>query len=123
MAATTTIQKLTHNEANVKFYSASAQASAALALATDLKLASETVDTPVVNIDKILWTTSPVSGAYITITRNATIVAALYGTGEMNLNALGMTEDQLNTDNITVTFVGTGGTCYLKLKKTTGYGD
>ncbi len=121
MAAQKIISKLAHNEANVKITNASAD-TATVDLQTDLKLSTETLEaTQYVNIDKLVWSVSPVAGASITITRNAVAIATLFGSGEMNLSAFGMTDDQLNTYDITVTFASTGGTLYMKLKKLTGY--
>ncbi len=121
MAAQKIISKLAHNEANVKITNASAD-TATVELQTDLKLSTETLEaTQYVNIDKLVWSVSPVAGASITITRNAVAIATLFGSGEMNLSAFGMTDDQLNTYDITVTFASTGGTLYMKLKKLTGY--
>jgi hypothetical protein len=76
-----------------------------------------------VAIEKIMWSVSPVSGASMTITRNAEAVAVLYGSGEMDLNARGMTDDTHAAYDIGVAFAGSGGTAYLKLKKVSGYGD
>lgn len=122
MAARKVIQKLTHNEANVKITNATAD-NAVIDIDVDLKLASETIGTPRVTIDKIFYSVSPVSGASITITRNTVAIATLFGSGEINLNANGMTDDEQPAHDITVTFAGTGGTVYLKLKKVEGYGD
>jgi len=76
-----------------------------------------------VAIDKIMWSVSPVAGSYMTLTRNSEAVATLYGTGEMDLNARGMTDDTHAAYDILATFTGSGGTAYLKLKKVSGYGD
>lgn len=122
MAARKVIQKLTHNEANVKVTNATAD-NVTITLNTDLKLSSETLGTPKVNIDKIFWSVSPVAGASITITRDSVAIATLYGSGELNLNANGMTDDEKNVNDILVTIAGTGGSVYLKLKKVEGYGD
>jgi len=205
MAATKRILKLTHNDANVKIITASAD-NATVGLLTDLKLGSESVSQGVVTvglgnggsgytsapqvvftpagtggtdaaaiailnatgsvtavnvtnygsgytaapavsfvpagtggtgataaaalytgarvaIDKIMWSTSPVAGASITLTRNSEAIAVLFGSGEMDLNAKGMTDDSQAAYDIVCTFAGTGGTAYLKLKKVSGFGD
>lgn len=123
MAATKVIQKLTHNEANVKITNATAD-TATIDLQTDLLLGSESLDaSQTVNIDKVFWSVGYAAGNSVTITRNSVAIATLFGSGEMNLNANGMVDDHNNTHDIVVTFAGTGGTVYLKLKKTKGYGD
>jgi hypothetical protein len=125
MAVRKVISKLTHNEANVKVYGAAAD-TATIDLVTDLALASDIISglgIQKVEINKILWSTAPVAGSSITLTRGGVVIAALFGSGEMNLNAMGMTEDDLDTAALVVTMVGTAGTIYLKLKKTNGYGD
>lgn len=121
MAATKQVLKLTHNEAVVKVTNPTAD-TATIDLQTDLKLASEVLEaSQVVSISKILFSVSPVAGASISILRGATTEATLFGSGEFDLSANGMAEDHSPTTDITVTFTGTGGTVYLKLRKTTGY--
>lgn len=202
MAATKKILKLTHNDANVKITSASAD-TATISVGTDLKLGSESVATGVVSttvgaggsgytappqvvfttspgfsgwgaqavailaadavstvqmtnygtgytaapavsfvpvgtggtgasgtavlgtgarvtIEKVLWSVQTGSGS-LTVTRNSEAVLTLFGSGEMDLNAKGMVEDQNNSHDIAVAFAGSGGTCFLKLRKVDGY--
>jgi hypothetical protein len=124
-SATVAIQKLTHNEANVKVTATGATA-ATITLNTNLYSATAgdlTGASGSVEIAKVMWCVSPVSGAFVTITR-ASDVLYLYGTGEFNLNANGMLENDSPLNDITVTFSGAGGgTVFMKLKKTSGYGD
>jgi len=202
MAATKKILKLTHNDANVKITSASAD-SATISVATDLKLGSETIASGVVSvtmgttgtgytappqvvfstatgfsgwgaqgvavlstgavtavqmtsygsgytaapavsfipvgtggtgavgtavlgtgarvtIEKLLWSVQTGTGS-MSVTRNSEAVLTVYGTGEMDLNAKGMVEDQNNSFDIVVAFGGSGGSCFLKLRKVDGY--
>jgi hypothetical protein len=125
MSAVKSILKLTHNEANVKVTATAAADTATITVDSDLKLGSDTTAAAwEVVLDKVLWTCSPISGAYITVVRNAVLIVQLYGSGEMNLNALGMADDQQKDKDLVVTFVGgSGGVIYLKLKKRAGYGD
>lgn len=123
MAGRVVVSKLTHNEANVKVVGTAASDTGTIALATTLLLAGETLGTPVVNIDKVFWSIAPSTTNFITITRNSVVIATLFSTGEMNLNAMGMTEDEGNGSDIVITFAGGAGNIYLKLKKVEGYGD
>src|SRR6185312_7422122 len=76
-----------------------------------------------VTISKILYSCAPVTGDSISITRNSLVVATLFGSGELDLSAKGIVDTDQATHDIVVTFTGSGGTVYLKLKKATGYGD
>jgi hypothetical protein len=121
MAAIKQVLKLTHNEAVVKITNATAD-NASIDLQTDLKLTDEVLESnQTVHISKILFCVSPVSGASITVTRNSVAEATLFGSGEFDFSANGMAESHNATHDITVTFAGTGGTVYLKLKKVDGY--
>ena len=123
MTVRTVISKLTHNEANVKVTSSAASDNDTIGLTDDLKLASDTLAGPIVDIAKIMWSQAAGSTNYITITRNSVVICLLYNSGEMDFNAKGMSEDEGHGSDIVVTFVGAPGTIYMKLKKTTGYGD
>src|SRR5574343_533634 len=110
MAATKKILKLTHHDATVKVTAASAD-NATVSVGTDLKLGSETITTAKVSIEKLLWSVSHSAGT-LTITRNSEVIATLYGTGEMDLNAKGMVEDSQSGSDLVVAFAGSGGTVF-----------
>lgn len=123
MAARKVISKLTHYEANVKVTNPTAD-NATIDLDTDLFSAAvrDTLNgTQIVDIQKIMWSVSPIAGAAATLTRNSVVLCTLCGTGELNLNANGMSENEGHASDIVVTFIGTGGTVWLKLKKISGY--
>ena len=126
MAGVKTVLKLTHTDATVKVTGTTANDTATIGVDSDLKLSSDVTTGAAwdVTIEKMLWSNSPVAGAYMTVVRNSELIAQLFSSGEMDLSAKGMADDRQSGKDIVVTFVGgSGGVIYLKFKKRTGYGD
>ena len=114
------ILRLTGMEATVKFYGAAG--STTIALATDLKLPTETITTPVVNIVGFQVTGRP--GAYVSIIRNGESIydCVTDNSPEVDLLALGGVSDGTNnTSDITITSTGGEAQLILKLRKVSGY--
>lgn len=93
--------------------------SATIALATDLKKASETQSSPKANIRTIHWAMS--NGDTATITRNSVTIYYLSGTGKMEF--LGWSDNEENGSDIVVNFASGTGSVVLELAKISGYGS
>ena len=93
--------------------------SATIALATDLKKASETQSSPKANIRTIHWAMS--NGDTATITRNSVTRYYLSGTGKMEF--LGWSDNEENGSDIVVNFASGTGSVVLELAKISGYGS
>ena len=93
--------------------------SATIALATDLKKASETQSSPKANIRTIHWAMS--NGDTATITRNSVTIYYLSGTGKMEF--LGWSDNEENGSDIVVNFASGTGSIVLELAKISGYGS
>ena len=93
--------------------------SATIALATDLKKASETQSSPKANIRTIHWAMS--NGDTATITRNSVTIYYLSGTGKMEF--MGWSDNEENGSDIVVDFTGGQGAVVLELAKISGYGS
>ena len=93
--------------------------SATIALATDLKKASETQSSPKANIRTIHWAMS--NGDTATITRNSVTIYYLSGTGKMEF--LGWSDNEENGSDIVVNFASGTGSVVLELAKSSGYGS
>ena len=93
--------------------------SATIALATDLKKASETQSSPKANIRTIHLAIS--NGDTATITRNSVTIYYLSGTGKMEF--LGWSDNEENGSDIVVNFASGTGSVVLELAKISGYGS
>lgn len=118
--ATKRILRLTNTEAIVKVDGP--VGAVTVDLATDLKLTTEDITTPSVNIVAMAVTGRP--GAYATITRNGVELWDLQADAGVNLNLLdigGITDSINNTSDIVVTTSGAECQLLLKLRKISGY--
>jgi mannose-6-phosphate isomerase-like protein (cupin superfamily) len=113
--ATKAVLKLTQVHGVVKVRGTG---SATIALATDLKKASETQSSPRANIRAIHWALSV--GSTATVTRNDEILYYLSGTGKMEF--FGWSDGEQNTSDIVVDFSSGTGAVVLELSKISGYG-
>jgi hypothetical protein len=113
--ATKAVLKLTQVHGVVKVRGTG---SATIALATDLKKASETQSSPKANIRAIHWALSV--GSTATVTRNGEILYYLSGTGKMEF--FGWSDGEQNTSDIVVDFSSGTGAVVLELSKISGYG-
>ena len=114
--ATAAVLKLTQVHGVVKVRGTG---SATITLATDLKKASETQATPLVNIRTLHWALSVDTTA--TITRNSVILYYLSGSGKMEF--LGWSDNEHSGSNIVVDFSSGTGAVILELAKVSGYGS
>ena len=114
--ATKAVLKLTQVHGVVKVRGTG---SATIALATDLKKASETQSSPKANIRTIHWAMS--NGDTATITRNSVTIYYLSGTGKMEF--LGWSDNEENGSDIVVNFASGTGSVVLELAKISGYGS
>lgn len=110
------IIKLTETLAIVKIVGAGTET---ISLATDLLSPTQVVSgTPSVGVNFIQWTT----GGNIMIQRNSLDVFQLYtNTGEFDLSGNGGFIETTNSTHDIVVTVTTGGTCFLTLRKLSGY--
>lgn len=117
MAASVQILKLTPIHAVVKVYGVG---SYTITLGTDLKLANETVSSPIVDI-KAIWST-PLTASGNTIVRNG---ATLWNLSNLPFHFQfdGWSDNQQNSQDIVVTLGASGGQVVLELVKKGGYGD
>lgn len=115
------ILKLTHQEAVVKFDGAIGTVT--IDLATDLKLATETISgTPTVNIIGFQVTGAPTG--VITISRNSVDLFTVLTDNSPCVDLLefgGTSESTNNTSNIVITSSVAIGQVILKLRKVSGY--
>lgn len=114
--ATKAVLKLTQVHGVVKVRGTE---SATIALATDLKKASETQATPLVNIRTLYWALAVDTTA--TITRNSVILYYLSGSGKMEF--MGWSDNEHNGSDIVVDFSTGTGAVILELAKISGYGS
>lgn len=114
--ATKAVLKLTQVHGVVKVRGTG---NATIALATDLKKATETQSSPLVNIRTIHWALSV--GATATVTRNSQVLYYLSGTGKMEF--LGWSDNEENGSDIVVDFSSGTGAVVLELAKISGYGS
>jgi hypothetical protein len=114
--ATIQVLKLTPISAVIKVFGAAG--SATIALATTLKLASETIGTPKVDINGIHASVLGNS----TIVRNSETLWTL-GTYPISWRFENWCDNQDDTSDIVVTLGTGGGTIVLELTKKDGYGD
>jgi hypothetical protein len=92
--------------------------SATIALATDLKKASETQSSPKANIRTLHWALSV--GSTATITRNSVVLYYLSGSGKMEF--MGWSDNEENGSDVVVDFSSGTGSVVLELAKISGYG-
>jgi hypothetical protein len=114
--ATAAVLKLTQVHGVVKVRGTG---SATITLATDLKKASETQATPLVNIRTLHWALAVDTTA--TITRNSVVLYYLSGSGKMEF--LGWSDNEHSGSNIVVDFSSGTGAVILELAKVSGYGS
>ena len=93
--------------------------SATIALATDLKKASETQSSPKANIRTLHWALEV--GTTATIARNSVVLYHLSGSGKMEF--MGWSDNEENGSDIVVDFTGGQGAVVLELAKISGYGS
>lgn len=118
--ATKRILKLTNQEAIVKVDGAIGTVS--IDLATDLKLATEDITTPTVNIVQMFCSGQP--NAVMSVARNSVNLWDLQANASSTLNLLemgGASDSTNNTSNVDVTIAGAEGQIILKLRKVSGY--
>ena len=113
--ATKAVLKLTQVHGVVKVRGTG---SATIALATDLKKASETQSSPKANIRTLHWALSVDSTA--TITRNSVVLYYLSGSGKMEF--MGWSDNEENGSDVVVDFSSGTGSVVLELAKISGYG-
>lgn len=113
--ATKTVLKLTQVHGVVKVRGTG---SATIALATDLKKASETQATPKANIRLIQWALA--AGSAATITRNSQILYFLSESGKLEFN--GWSDNEENGSDLVVDFGEGTGAVVIELAKISGYG-
>ena len=114
--ATKAVLKLTQVHGVVKVRGTG---SATIALATDLKKASETQSSPLVNIRTLHWALAVNTTA--TITRNSVVLYYLSGSGKMEF--MGWSDNEEQGSDIVVDFSSGTGAVVLELAKVTGYGS
>lgn len=114
--ATKAVLKLTQVHGVVKVRGTG---SATIALATDLKKASETQSSPKANIRTLHWALSVSTTA--TVTRNSEDLYYLSGSGKMEF--LGWSDNEENGSDIVVDFSTGTGAVILELAKISGYGS
>lgn len=118
MAATKTVLRVTNNRAIVRIVGTTAADTATISLSTDLVGAGDALTsggTPTANISMIK--TSTLNS--ITVVRNGTTVAALYGADVLDQPEFTLAD--ANTSDIVVTFVGGAGAIWLDITKVAGY--
>jgi hypothetical protein len=113
--ATKAVLKLTQVHGVVKVRGTG---SATIALATDLKKASETQSSPKANIRTLHWALSV--GSTATITRNSVVLYYLSGSGKMEF--MGWSDNEENGSDVVVDFSSGTGSVVLELAKISGYG-
>ena len=114
--ATKAVLKLTQVHGVVKVRGTG---SATIALATDLKKASETQSSPKANIRTLHWALEV--GTTATIARNSVVLYHLSGSGKMEF--MGWSDNEENGSDIVVDFTGGQGAVVLELAKISGYGS
>jgi hypothetical protein len=114
--ATKAVLKLTQIHGVVKVRGTG---SATIALATDLKKASETQSSPKANIRTLHWALEV--GTTATIARNSVVLYHLSGSGKMEF--MGWSDNEENGSDIVVDFTGGQGAVVLELAKISGYGS
>ena len=114
--ATKAVLKLTQIHGVVKVRGTG---SATIALATDLKKASETQSSPKANIRTLHWALEV--GPTATIARNSVVLYHLSGSGKMEF--MGWSDNEENGSDIVVDFTGGQGAVVLELAKISGYGS
>ena len=114
--ATKAVLKLTQIHGVVKVRGTG---SATIALATDLKKASETQSSPKANIRTLHWALEV--GTTATIARNSVVLYHLSGSGKMEF--MGWSDNEENGSDIVVDFTGGQGAVVLELAKVSGYGS
>lgn len=122
MATVKTILKKTDKEAVVKI--AGTAAPQTITLATDLLIASQTLDgaTQTVNIVGVIWTGAV--GGVVSIARNSVVIMTLQAdaAGALDFSGQMMIPDSIeNTSDIVVTISGAQAECWLRLRKVSGY--
>lgn len=117
MPASIQIFKVTPIDAVVKIYGTGTYT---ITLGTDLKLANETVTTPIVDIKAIWGTCLTASGN--TIVRNGVTLWNLPAY-PFHFQFDGWSDTQAHTSDIVVTLGASGGNIVLELRKKGGYGD
>ena len=113
--ATKAVLKLTQVHGVVKVRGTG---SATIALATDLKKASETQSSPKANIRTLHWALSV--GSTATVTRNSVVLYYLSGSGKMEF--MGWSDNEENGSDVVVDFSSGTGSVVLELAKISGYG-
>jgi hypothetical protein len=114
--ATKAVLKLTQIHGVVKVRGTG---SATIALATDLKKASETQSSPKANIRTLHWALEV--GTTATIARNSVVLYHLSGSGKMEF--MGWSDNEENGSDVIVDFSSGTGSVVLELAKISGYGS
>jgi hypothetical protein len=118
MAATKTVLRVNNNRAIVRIVGTAAADTATITLNTDLVGSGDALTaggTPTANISMIKSSTLN----SITVARNGTTVAALYGADLLDQPEFVQADS--NTSDIVVTFVGGAGAIWLDITKVAGY--
>jgi len=118
MAATVSMLKLTQIQGVARASGANSE-TATIDLSVDLKKATETVGTPVVNISKVHWYCD--KNASVTIARNGVTILHLHDVGFTDW--YGFSENTENESDIEVAFSNGDGVVILELSKNAGYGS
>jgi hypothetical protein len=118
MAAVKSLLKLTQVQGVVRA-SADAGEAVTIDLSVDLKKSTETVTTPVVNINRVHWYCD--KNASVTVTRNSVDILHVHGTGYTDW--YGFTENTENDEDIVVSFAAGSGVVILELSKVGGFGS
>lgn len=116
------ILRVSHTDAVIKVDGAAG--SVTVSLGTDLKLASETVNTPSVNIIGMIVTGA--SGGMVTVARNSVNLYQMVTDNSPTIDLLefGNTSDNtFATNDIVITTTGTESQIILKVRKVSGYID
>ena len=118
MAATVSMLKLTQVQGVARASGANSE-TATIDLSVDLKKATETVGTPVVDISRVHWDCD--KNASVTITRNGVTILHLHDVGYTDW--YGFSENTENESDIEVAFANGEGVVLLELSKNAGYGS
>jgi hypothetical protein len=89
-----------------------------ISLADTLATATQTPDTPIVNISSLLWAIP--EGEEATISRDDIVLWTL--TGADNFNFIGYSDSRKNDEDIEIT-ITSGSTVIIECMKVGGYGD
>ena len=114
--ATKAVLKLTQIHGVVKVRGTG---SATIALATDLKKASETQSSQKANIRVLHWALSV--GDTATVSRNSQVLYYLSGSGKMEF--MGWSDNEENGSDVVIDFSSGTGSVVIELAKISGYGS